>query len=694
MKLLLRQLRRWRFRERLVRLAWGGGRWLAVVLAVLAAACLADWLYDRRAEVPLALRAAVTVLQGGLALSLAYLLVVRAWAKTPPLDELAYTAEKAIPEFDHRLVTALQLNRVGAKTHGMSAALIAEVTREAGELAARHRLTRLINYKPVGYGLAVAAPLLLAWGAFAAVNPDLATTLLKRQALMGADIPRSVQLVNETAEVWPTGSEVVLRYRVTGAWGETMAGKAMVRPEGQPADDYALAFEQPAPDGAAYFVAKLPPSSTPFTFRARLGDGRTRADGRVSFEPPPQATDVEAWQLLPVYLGRDPQGGSYSRFQQRGEVVNALPLSGIRVRATFNKPVAADKAVLVPIERGEANKEVDGKRATAIDAGADGLTAEWVFATTPRTVGYRIELTDTRGFTSPAPARRGVRMLPDEPPAVEFRRESNRNPDPTAFDGKGDPRAYEWDMPVSWQPTGGPGEGDTGPIQVIYSARSELGVGRVNLAYRVIPKGGEAENLHPRDDPAERVYKRLPLTPYTADPVKVGKWVPDLGLFEKSFVSRDAPPREYVSDYDQSRVQVELFRLPSPNPATEPGELDAGGRYNFLTGGLKKAGSQAGTFAKLEVGDTVELYVEVFDKYTVHLEGEEEKRRKDKKATPAAADPTRPAGYTREAKRKTVVTEDDALVLIRQRDEAQKRLQDKLRDIAADQSDVFRVKKK
>ena len=165
-------------------------------------------------------------------------------------------------------------------------------------------------------------------------------------------------------------------------------------------------------------------------------------------------------------------------------------------------------AILIPIDRGDGNKEVDRKPIPADDLAADGLSAEWNFPTSPKSIGYRIELTDHRGFTSPAPARRGIRMLPDEPPAVEFRKESNRNPDVNEFDGKGDPRIYEWDFPVAYRP-GIPGEGDTGPIQVIYSARSELGVGRVNIAYRVIPRGEQAENVHPRDDVAGRFYTRV-----------------------------------------------------------------------------------------------------------------------------------------------------------------------------------------
>jgi hypothetical protein len=677
MNQLIRQLRRWRLRERLVQLAWGGSRWLGVVLVVLAIACFADWLYDRYYDVPLALRLLATGGQIVLAFLLAYYLVVRSWVKAPALDDLAYRAEKAISEFGHRLVTALQLNRPGAKTHGMSPVLIAEVTREAGEMAGRHRLTDLIDYRPARRALAIIAPVLLGWGLFVAVNPSLAAILLQRQALLGGDIPRSVQLENVTEEVWPTGSEVVIRYRVTGEHNPEMIGKVSIFPEGQPADDYELTFEKTDADGSATFASKLPPSSTPFTFRARLADGRTRSLGRVAFEDPPQVTDIEAWQLLPVYLGGrtaivddKPITVPYERFQPKGEIIGALPESGIRVEVKFNKPVV--KAELIPVERGDGNRDVDGRPQPPDELAPDGRSAGWTFATSPKMIGYRIELTDARGFRNPAPFRRGVRMMPDEPPMVEFQKESTRNPDPTAFDGQGDPRIYVWEMPVAWIPSGIPGEGETGPIQVIYTAQSELGIGRANIVYRVLSRGEPIENIHPRDDPHGRVYTRLPLSPVTADIKKVGKWIPDLGLFEKSFAG--------LGLYDRRRreVNVELYRMPSPNPSTEPGELEGGGRFNFQTAELRKPGAN-GTQQKLEVGDTVELYVEVFDKYSVYLEG--------KKL------PSRVAGYTREAKRKIVYSEADATVLIRQRDEAQRKLQDKLRDIAEDQRNVFQPSK-
>lgn len=650
MKSLVRQLRRWRFREQLVRLGWGGSRWLAAVASVLAVACLADWVYDRYADVPFWLRLLTTLGQVALAAGLAVLFVVRPWVRTPPLDDLAVRAERAIPEFDHRIVTALQLNRPDARTAGMSEMLIAQVTKEAGQIAGRHNLLNLVDYRRLAWAAGVLAPVVLVLGTFVVLKPDLAWILLQRQLLIDADIPRSVHLENQTPEVWPSGSEVIIRYRVTGRFDPDRTGVVRVSPEGQPTDEYTLAFEKENPDGSASYTTRLPPSSINFTFKARLQDGRTRTPGAVAFEPPPQVTDIEARVLLPEYLGKRPNGQRYARPQPRGEVTEALPQSDLLIETQFNKPVV--EAWLIPIERGAGNKEADRGRLTAAAITADGQAAGWRVPTSPKLIGYRIELKDGRGFTSPAPARRGVRMLPDAPPVVEFKPEYVRDPDPTGPDAKGSWEDYRFDMPLA----------PSGRVMVTYEARSPMGISRANLRYRVIPRGGEVSRTddaripqHPRDDPNAETFLRFTLSRVTPDVGKVGRFVPELGLFEKS------------GKYGQ----VEFYAQPSPNPDAEPGELVAGGRYHFEIAGLKKK-LPDGTLAELAPGDTVEIYVEAYDK------------------NPARG---RPAGYTEGARVKAVVTDEEARRLIRARDEAAERLQEKIRQLEAEQRGVFQPKK-
>ncbi len=752
---LLGQLTRWRRVEQLIRLAWGGARWVAIVGVVLAGACLVDWLADRYLgsesfrkfrtatwvfaprstapedwspdaivdETPFWLRFLMTSGQLLLATGLAYLLLVRPWRRTPPVDELAGTAEKAIREFDHRLVTAVQLNRPEARTLGMSKVLIAEVTREAGELASRHNLLRLIDYRRLPLAALVAVPVLLAWGGFVLAKTELATVLLKRQLLLSVEIPRTIHLTNVSQEVWPTGSRTEVRYLVTGEFDKNMVGRVRIEPEAryrlsapaltdlqkkvpeavgkkldslkdkeltqaefknetakilgreeaaqfqdtiwdkvefvyQPEFYVDLKYDRDIADGAL-FVASLPESTSDFSFSARLGNGRSRERGRIRFEPPPQAVELESWQLLPKFLGTRPDGQPYERQTEgakRGEVVDALPMSSVRIGAVFSKPVKT--AILTRIERGVADK--DRLKVAPLAMSDDRTAAEWRFPTTERTIAYEINLVDDRGFTNAVPIQRNIRMLDDKPPVVSFMPESDRHPDPNDFYGKGDPKSYEWGdkMPLA----------AGGRVMVIYHARSEQGVSRANIRYRVIPKGVNTsaypkevqEIQHPSQDPEAKVFARLPLKPVTADLKTVGNYVLDLGLFEKSWQGLGEDARD--------RVNIEFYSFPGPNPAADPPGLEAGGRYNFEIDGLLKT-LPDGSTAKLELGDAVELYVEVFDK------------------NPGA---NRAPGYTKEARRKLVVTPEEAVYTLQMRDEQNRRLQNKITELVKDQGNVFK----
>jgi hypothetical protein len=541
--------------------------------------------------------------------------------------------------------------------------LIAEVTREAGEMARHHNLLKLVNYSRLILAAAVALPVLVAWGAFAAAKPELSSVLLQRQLLRNVEIPRTIHLKNVSQEVWPTGAEVEIRYLVTGEYEPGTVGRLRVEPKDQPEEYYDLKYAGAA-EGGAYFATKLPASSSDFSFTARLGNGRSREPGVIRFEAPPHVRDLESWQLLPRFLGtRDgtPDGPRFERQTEgakRGEVVDALPLSDVRIGADFTKPVR--RAVLVPIERGEGIRERELPALAPVAASEDRTAAEWRFPTTPRMIGYRIELVDDRGFVNAVPIRRNIRMLDDRPPVVSFMPESTRHPDPNDFFGRGDPKVYEWGdkLPLA----------EDGRVMVIYRATSEQGIGRVNVRYRVFPRGVAPDAYpekvqqvqHPRQDPENEVYGKLTLKPVTADLKTVGPFVPDLGLFEKSWQGLD--------DIARDRVNIEFYVLPSPVPGVQPAELEAGGRYNFEIAGLQKT-LPDGTTAKLEVGDTVELYVEVFDKNPL---------------------PGRAPGYTKEARRKIVVTQTEADYAIKMRDEQNKRLQNKLNELLQDQANVFK----
>ena len=120
-----------------------------------------------------------------------------------------------------------------------------------------------------------------------------------------------------------------------------------------------------------------------------------------------------------------------------------------------------------------------------------------------------------------------------------------------------------------------------GQVPIAFTCRSPQGVGKAFLRYRVNDRGP---------------WVPLPLKVVDADP-KWGPFDPNRGTFA-------------MAEYGQ---QVEFHPVPSPDRDTLPDYLTGGGRFDFQTAELTKV-TEDGKLAKLEVGDRVEFYVEVYDR--------------------------------------------------------------------------------
>jgi hypothetical protein len=444
----------------------------------------------------------------------------------------------------------------------MSRELIRAVTTEAEALAARHNLPRFAEHWRGGYALAVLVPLALFAFVIYAINGPLVRALVARQCLLPVDIPRSVQLEPDTTELWPSGDEVAVRIRVTGRFNPDAVGTVRVKPEGQPTEEYQLKYFSTETDDTAIYTAMVPPSSSPFTYRAWLQDGRTRLSGAVRFEPRPVVQSIAAMVILPDYVGKTPDGRPYARFMPQAEVV-ALADSQIRVAAAASKPIVSATCILYG--RDEKGKEVEVRRVPMELRGEDA--AEATFTLPPRPTAYRIEVTDKNGFANATPPRRGITLAPDDPPRVQLLAEVLKDPkDAGPLD----------DYDVTGMPLV-PG----GQVQVGYFARSPLGIRKAQIAYRV----NEGE------------WTILPLKLTVAETDKLGRFLPELGVFENS----------------GPFGQVEFYPLPSKDVEIEPSGLEAGGRYNFQTAALTKTGPD-GRPKNLDLGDRVEFYVETFDR--------------------------------------------------------------------------------
>src|SRR5262245_28717813 len=200
-----RGLARLRRRERWLRLSWGLARWLALALAALALCCLTDWLLDRYAETPWPLRAAMFLAQAGLWSAALFFLILRPFFARLPDSRLALWVEAKDPRLEHRLISTVQLNAPGAKTQGMSQELIGAVTRETEGLAGGVNFAAVADHRRLKWSAGLTAPVLLLAALPFLLIPETVRALLARQWLEDVEIPRSVYLAPDTAEIWPSG---------------------------------------------------------------------------------------------------------------------------------------------------------------------------------------------------------------------------------------------------------------------------------------------------------------------------------------------------------------------------------------------------------------------------------------------------------------------------------------------------------
>ena len=636
MSLLTRQLRAWQFREWLYSTARGVAWLLVIIAGSLAVACAVDFYLDRYIDnvseegtsTPFWFRAVLTFGQLFLFAAALYFLVLK--VRGPSLVALASRAEQALPEFDHRLVTTLQLTRSDARTKGMSTQLIAAVEQEAGELLKSHNIGRLANPNRLFWAVGLYAAVLIFVGAIGALAGDLAFVLLRRQALLNVEIPRSVQVANESKPLWPSGDSAELRFRVTGPIADDATGRVFVFPKGQPREKYEAKFLERKPDGAAIFSVALPPASEPFTFKARFGDGRLLTPGEVRFEPRPAVKELDAWVRLPKYV--DPDGTRvYEQIAAQGEVV-AHPDCTVRISAVATKPLKS--ATLVLFARDSKGVESVLAR-TAMALSEDRQSAEATFDLAKFPTGYSVELLDDNDFPNLSPPRRGITISPDRSPDVRLLDEVLMSP-----------RDDDLEHLDSYEVRGMPLDRE-GRVQIAYATQSPLGIYSAYVVYRVYDR--KQKDWTP--------WQFLPLKRVEADESRanVGKFIPELGVFKQ---------------YDAVQ-SVEFYLLPSTDPDSVPSGLIAGGRYGFLTAALKKPSADGTKRAELEIGDQVEYYVACYDrKYA--LEKDEDRRRLQQPPNDRNATGRKP-GFS-ESRIKDVVTQTEVEDWNRRRSESRERL--------------------
>ncbi len=563
-QIILERLARVRAREKAMRLAWGAARWLALAAGALLLACLVDWLVDLRTETPSGLRTFMFVAQAILWLASAVVFVFRPLGAPLPDRELALWTEGKFPELGHRIITAVELNRTGAPLEGMSVELLAAVTRQAEEHATRTDFASRVDSLRLKRGAAMAAGTAAVAVLLALAAPETMPVLLSRQFFAEREIPRSVAIEAEIVkQVRPSGEEVKLRFRARGAVAfESIAGSVRIEPAGRPDEDYPVVFEAKDQEGGATFVATIPPASVDFGYRAWLRDGRTRKRAELAYVPRPVMQKIDAWVLLPVYVGLRPDGTPYEQYRMRGEIAGPLG-SSARVALECQKPVVKGTIELLGRTSGDSLVESVLRN---VDLKMDGRKAVATFDLRVGETAYRILVEDEHGFGNSTPPKRGIAIVPEEPPRVLLLPERFSMPGEALLTDDSEVEG----MPI---PLGS-------AIRIAYYCAHPYGLDRARLSYRLIKGGRAAEEGAP-----EVPWLLLPLGEVRAT-VEAGPYDLRRGHFEKTGF----------------RDQVEFHPMPSADPEHLHGRTEGGGCFDFQTKPI----------AGVQVGDQIEVRIEVF----------------------------------------------------------------------------------
>ena len=584
-----------RRRERLLTFVWGAACWLSIVLVLLLLCGLADWLIDRQRDTPLSVRYGMFYVQLAVAAVAGLLFVFWPQVRRLPDALMALWVEAKIPQFEHRLISAVQLNQPGAQLDGMSRELVGVVTREAEVQAQRvGGFAQVADHSRLKWTALVLTPLALLVALPFILWPEVSFALLQRQAMQDVDMPHSVTLESAAPEYWPIGEDIPIQYHVRGAYDKDMIGTLFVTPEGQPTDRYELKYLSPAQDGnGAIFGTYVHPSSVNVTYSARLVDGRTKLPSTMHIVPRPIVTENMAWVLLPAYCGLRPlrpgmsiEERRYEMPQGRGDVAG-IPNSSVRVQVKVQKEIAEAWLELLSTEIADKKKlddvpDLANEKPLALrqmTVGSDGMSAEIKFDLAEGLTGYRVIVKDKHGFPNTPPPRRSVRLVPEEPPQVALLRD-------TFVDVK-DSRA---DFDLEGLPVVIGGE-----IRIPYVCFGNYGLGKAQVLYRVLKKQESGEE--PMVD-EEWIRGNLPEIP--ANP-SAGPFDTKTGVFK-------------YTEFDQ---QVEFHAVPSLNPDKILGRTSGGGRYFLKTTGLLD--TKTGKALKLKSGDQIEYCIKV---YAAHREPE------------------------------------------------------------------------
>lgn len=511
---------------------YGISKSLLFVLPLLAIACIADWVWDIEEETPLPIRLIMTASWLSLLLvSLANYVILPA-IKRFKEDETALKIEQTFPEFDHRLITVLQLSRPEARFDKKSENLLAELTGEVVDCYPNYNFNKALELKKLKDSSLRFAPVLLFVTLALIFAHDSTIALIKRQLLFNSPIPRNTTIVNLPEKiVLAEGEEACIIFDLTLTNGYTpssgklnwknVAGKTLLLPI--------------EPDENGQWKTTLPSSIEDGIVTIRIGDGRAGPLPLIR-KNRPTLEMLSAKILMPQWFGKRPDGSPYETIFPKGDIDG---IEGSTVQVEFKSSQPLKEATLV-IKHSDSNLTPD---TTPCDISENKQTFVVRFNLKMGNVRYQVNCCNKEGLESNPNWQRKLTVLQTQEPLVSLLPE--QIPGIVRVSGKDEDTEIDG-LPVLIGKQ----------FRVAYKAESYSGLSIAKFRYRINEKGD---------------WQTLPLQEFKPESEKLGKFLIESGAFENS----------------PAKAVIDFYPLPSDDPWKTPDRRVAGGRFDFQIGPLK-----------------------------------------------------------------------------------------------------------
>ena len=389
-----------RNRVRRLLLVHGLSWFVAGLLPLVIAACLADWAFHLDPLVRLVLLGLIVAS----ACWLGWTRVVRPLIVRFEDLDIAMRIEERWPGLNDRLASTVQFLRlppVDDDRYG-SAALRAATVEQAINEVESIDFREVIEFKPILRAGAVAVLALVVSGLAATVEPESTRIALRRLASpFGGD-------------QWPQRTHLALDEKGTTlkiARGDVFSLAVVSRPGDRVPDvvratyrfaDGEIVVEPLRVLEGGEFRGRIESVNQPFTFSVAGGDDATSIrDVAVRVVPPPALSRLTLRLVAPPYTGVPAQTLAAGLTSFR-----ALEGTRIEVDAAVNKPLASAELVLGDATAGPATT-LDQAR-TRFEAALD----------VKNDLSFWFQLTDSEGFQNREAVRFDVKMFQDEAPRV------------------------------------------------------------------------------------------------------------------------------------------------------------------------------------------------------------------------------------------------------------------------------------